>query len=372
MKNHKLILGLLISFSFLILTSLNAQKNAKEVEVETASGKKIKTKELDKFIESQMKSNNVPGLSFALINKGKMVYNQSYGIQNTETGAAVDDETIFEAASVSKSVFAYFTLKMVEKGFLDLDTPLYKYLPEEIVENDDRYKLITTRMALSHTTGLPNWRFFNEDGRLDIKFTPGTKFSYSGEGYEYLAKALASIFKTDYAGLEEIIREEVYEPLTMTNSGFMLKEEVLKSKKANGYEDGKFSDGIPEDLAKPYFGASFKFHTNAIDFSNFMINLIKEEGMKPETFDEMFSEQVVLPEDEPLRVEDGFESWSLGFIRAKTPYGLKLVHGGMNPSFQCYFMIIKEKKFGFVFFGNSNTAIEMVPAIEQYLLSGKD
>lgn len=340
-------------------------------QVKTANGEKVEVTELDAFIQSQMEQYKIPGLSFALINNGKLVYNQVYGVKNTTSKEAVVDHTLFEAASVSKSVFAYFTMIMVEKGLLSLDTPLFKYMPEELVVNDDRYKLITARMVLSHTSGLPNWRFFNEDGKLDIKFEPGTKFSYSGEGYEYLARVLAYMNNTDYAGLEEIIRKEVYQSLGMTNSGFTFSEEQLKEKKADGYEDGEVSNGIPAELAKPYFGASFKFHTDAIDFSKFMMALIEEKGLQKQYFDEMFAEQVKLPEDESLRIENGFEAWGLGFIRAKTPYGMKLAHGGMNPSFQCYFMILKDKQFGFVFFGNSNTTIEMVPAIELFLLSNK-
>jgi CubicO group peptidase (beta-lactamase class C family) len=69
----------------------------------------------------------------------------------------VNDQTLFEAASVSKPIFAYFVMRMVEKGLLNLDTPLYKYLPYPDIEHDDRYKLITARMVLNHTTGFPNW-----------------------------------------------------------------------------------------------------------------------------------------------------------------------------------------------------------------------
>lgn len=355
---------LLISIIFLIINSVNAQ-------VKTPDGQNIEIEELDAFIKSQMKLHNVPGLSFAVINNSKLVYKQVYGLKNIETIEVVNERTIFETASVSKSIFAYFAMIMVEKGLIDLDTPLYKYMPYPDIEHDERYKLITARMVLSHTSGLPNWRFYNDDGKLNIKFTPGSQFHYSGEGYEFLAKVLTHLNNTDYIGLEKIIADEVYKPLKMTNSGFMLPEEQLKTKKASGYEDGELSDGIPADMTKPYFGSSFKFHTDVIDFSKFMIALIKEKGMKKETFTEMFRQQVVLPEDESLRTEDGFDSWSLGFIRAETSQGMKLAHGGMNPSFQCYYMILKEKEFGFVFFGNSNTAIEMFPVIEEYLLSGK-
>ncbi|MEM6719297.1 MAG: serine hydrolase [Bacteroidota bacterium] len=337
--------------------------------VKTANNTTIKTNDLDMFIQEQMTAKKVPGLSFALISDGEIVYKKSYGFENVETKKRVTNQTIFEAASVSKAVFAYFTMLAKEQNIISLDVPLYKYFSEPLLA-DERYKKITARMALSHTSGLPNWRFLNEDGKLDIKFTPGTKFHYSGEGYEYVAKVLAHLYKVDYDGLDSIINTKVYQPLNMMHSRFRVTEQQLATKKATGYENGTVSEGIPADLAKPYFGASFKFHTTIDDFSKWMLALLNSQLMKQETQNEMFSEQVILPEEEALRIENGFDSWALGFIRTKTKYGLKLAHGGMNPSFQCYFMILPNTKFGFVFFGNSNSALDILPELEHYLLTG--
>ena len=334
-----------------------------------ANGNNITITNLDTFIKKQMSRNKIPGLSFALINNDEVVYKKSFGYEDLNTQKPVTNQTIFEAASMSKAVFAYFTMLKVEQNTIDLDTPIYRYFPEPLLE-DQRYKKITTRMVLSHTSGLPNWRFFNENGQLDIKFTPGTDFHYSGEGYEYLAKALAYIYNTDDDGLDSIIAKEVYEPLEMNSSGFRLTEKKLNTSKATGYEDGAVSNGIPSDLAKPYFGASFKFHTTIDDFSKWMVAVLKVEQLKQETRDELFHKQIELPEDESLRNENGFDSWGLGFMRAETSQGPKLAHGGMNPSFQCYFMLLPKKKFGFAFFGNSNTVINIVPELEDYLMTG--
>ncbi|MEO1023543.1 MAG: serine hydrolase domain-containing protein [Bacteroidota bacterium] len=363
MRNYfsLLVSVLLLSVFLLAVSSTYAQ-------IQTADGKNINTHSLDRFIQSQMKSHDVPGLSFALINNGKLVYHASYGVQNTENSEPVTDTTIFEAASISKSVFAGFAMMMVERGVLDLDTPLHTYLPEPLLEYDNRYKMITSRMVLSHMSGLPNWRFFNEDGQLDIKFTPGTDFHYSGEGYEYLARVLAHIHGVDYHGLEQVIKEQLYTPLEMNNSGFRLSNEKLKVQKAVGYEDGIVSEGIPSDLARPYFGAAFRFHTTASDFSKWMIALMENRMIDRKTTDEMFRNQVVLPEDESLRTENGFDSWGLGVMRVDTPLGIKIAHGGMNPSFQGYYMMFKEEGFGI--FGNSNTAIDIVPAVEEFLIHG--
>jgi hypothetical protein len=96
----------------------------------------------------------------------------------------VDHETVFQAGSVSKTVFAYAVMKLVERNILDLDTPLTRYSPIRILEGDPRLDLITARHVLSHTSGLPNWR--SERNPLSIRFTPGERYLYSGEGYSYL------------------------------------------------------------------------------------------------------------------------------------------------------------------------------------------
>jgi len=90
----------------------------------------------------------------------------------------VGSDTVFEAASTSKPVFAYAVMKLCERGLMDLGAPLTLYTAERFVPNDPRLDLITARRVLSHTTGLPNWR--SADDPLVISFTPGERWSYSG------------------------------------------------------------------------------------------------------------------------------------------------------------------------------------------------
>src|SRR6185369_5046326 len=111
---------------------------------------------LEKLIPRLMREGDVPGLSVALIKDGSVSWHQSFGVRNADTRVPLDDATIFEAASLSKPVFAYAILKLVDQGKLDLDKPLIKYLPERAVPNDERSDLITARMVLDHTTGFQN------------------------------------------------------------------------------------------------------------------------------------------------------------------------------------------------------------------------
>ncbi len=139
---------------------------------------------LEKIVPRLMRDGDVSGLSVALIKNGEIVWHRGFGVKNAETKEPVGDDTVFEAASLSKTVFAYAVLKMVEDGKLDLDAALSEYLPAPYIENDARLNLITARRVLSHTTGFPNWRASGKP--LQIYFTPGERFSYSGEGFIYL------------------------------------------------------------------------------------------------------------------------------------------------------------------------------------------
>src|SRR5262249_11831103 len=132
---------------------------------------------------------------------------------------------IFEAASLTKPVVAYAALKLADSGQLDLDAPLSKYLPEPYIKDDDRLKLITTRRVLSHTTGFPNWRPAGQP--LKIHFTPGERFSYSGEGYVYLQKVIEQISGQP---LDAFMKKTVLEPLGMTDSSFVWQERYEKLK----------------------------------------------------------------------------------------------------------------------------------------------
>ena len=93
---------------------------------------------------------------------------------------------------MSKPLFTYAALQLVESGKLDLDTPLDHYLPSPYLPDDPRTGEITPRMVMAHTTGLPNWRKggWRAGGPLPLRFPPGTRFSYSGEGYLYLQRAV--------------------------------------------------------------------------------------------------------------------------------------------------------------------------------------
>jgi len=108
-------------------------------------------------LEQLLKNSHVPGLAYAVIRDGKIVDLKAFGIRDSSSGNLVGQNTVFEAASLSKPVFAFAVLQLVDSGVLSLDTPLSKYVPD-YVKDDPRAALVTVGDVLSQTSGLLNWR----------------------------------------------------------------------------------------------------------------------------------------------------------------------------------------------------------------------
>ena len=128
----------------------------------------------------------MPGLAIAIVENGRVTWTGGFGTLNDAARTPVDTGTIFEAASLSKPVFAYTVLRLADRGDLDLDRPLFQSLEYPRLARDERYKRITARMVLSHATGLPNWG----GETLTLQFDPGTAYGYSGEGFVFLQKVV--------------------------------------------------------------------------------------------------------------------------------------------------------------------------------------
>ena len=175
--------------------------------------------ELDQVLEEAVAYERIPGATAATIHRGEITWRGAAGVRIPGGDDPVRSDTVFEAASLSKPVFAYGVLKLAERGLLELDSPLTEYVSEPYMEGDDRLNRITARHVLSHTTGFPNWR---GDKPLQIDFDPGERFQYSGEGYVYLGKAVEAITGQP---LFDWLRESVMVPLGMPMSEYGWRDE---------------------------------------------------------------------------------------------------------------------------------------------------
>jgi len=320
--------------------------------IQNLKGFTISTDSIDAFLETRMDSLNIPGLSIAVINDAKVVYHRTMGYANLEKNTPVSKTTLFEGASLSKSVFAFFVMSFVEDGKLDLDKPLYEYLAFPDIEHDNRYKKITARIVLSHRSGFPNWRENEDDRKLKIKFDPDSTYEYSGEGYQYLAMVLKHIAKTDWAGLESLFQDRVAVVLGMENTTF-LPSEFTQENKATPYNNSRVALDWRNDYwnlkNKGVFVAPSSIHTESTDFSKWMIAMMNKELLSENSFEELFKHHSLI-----TTTSTGINVYySLGFITADEPYNNTFFHGGSNAGFTCWYLMDIEKKWGYVVFTNS-------------------
>lgn len=324
----------------------NGQPETEKI-IENYFGTDLSVSEINDFITTKRDSLNIPGLSFALINNGEVVHHKTLGYADLEANKPVTDSTIFEGASISKSVFAFFVMTYVEEERLDLDKPLYEYLPYPDIADDDRYKKITARMVLSHRSVFPNWRFNEMDGNLKINFEPGTDYMYSGEGYQYLAKVLREIENTDWQGLEDKYQQRVAKPLNLEHTVF-LQTPFTKKHKAIPYdEDGRRMMPLMDNRE---FGAAYSIHSEANDFSKWMIAVMNKELLTEKSYTELFTPHSSIPSNREFDI-----SYTLGFVTPHIP-DLETniyMHNGNNEGFTCMYLLDIEKDWGFVLFTNS-------------------
>jgi len=171
----------------------------------------------------------VPGLALATVDEGSIVSKAS-GRACLQPSRGVGDGTVFEAASLGKPLFAYAVLKLVDAGVVDLDRPLHEYLPSTAAETP-RMRRVTTRHVLTHTSGLPNWR--HAPGPLAPATEPGETYSYSGEAFFYLQRVVERVTGRPIARL---LREDVLQPLGMTESSWVWRDE-FDPRMAVGYDE---------------------------------------------------------------------------------------------------------------------------------------
>jgi len=301
---------------------------------------------------------NVPAVGIGIIKDGKILECKVFGELRKDVPAK--DDAIFTIASVTKPVVSMVTFKLVESGEWDLDEPLYKYWIDPDITGDSTYKKLTTRHVLSHQSGFPNWRTDLESKKLKFLFEPGTKYNYSGEGFEYLGKALENKFgKT----LEQLSDSVLFTPLKMKDTKYRWQDEVDESRFAfrhkNKEIEYKNQGGIKTSAAAGLL-------TTVEDYLKFGIDLINRSELSNDLFNEMISTQLNIKNN----VDQGL-GWEI--IRNLPNNEYALVHEGGSSGVQTIVVLLPVSKRGIVVFTNGDEGDKVYSKIiEEYFDLGKD
>ncbi len=334
----------LILMIFLILSGLSCQE-------QQDLGFTLET-EIPKLMEKA----DIPGLSIAVIRDGGIHWSGAFGVRSRKTNEPVDEDTIFEAASLTKTVTAVAALRLVEREELDLDTPLAEYLPYPKLAGDERYKKITARHVLTHTTGLPNW------GNTLIR-EPGKLYGYSGEGFLYLGR---TIEKLSGMSLQEFVEKEIFEPLGMGRSSYVWNDLYAESG-ATGHDRHGFANQRRRNT-DPNGGASLL--TTAKDYATFMCSIMNSQVLKPETIDQMLTSHVKATKRkrEDREKLDEHISWGFGWGIQPGKKENGFWHWGDNGDLRAYTVFYRKRREGLVFFANSENLFTVVEDIISLVL----
>lgn len=335
-------------------------------------------------VQGLMDSSGTTGLCLGIITINKPAFVHSFGYKNAATKVVNDTATCFYAASLAKPLFACLVMQLVDENKISLDQPLYTYLPKPLPEysaytdlaGDNRWKLITARHCLTHTTGFPNWRFlnaqtggFDEHGKLAIYFTPGERYAYSGEGLVLLQMVVEHVTGR---GLEALAEEKIFKPFGMRRSSF-LWQPAFENDYALGHSVNE--DTIRKDR-RDEANAAGSMETTIADYTRFIAAILQGKGLSKKSREAMLSLQV------PIYTKRQFPSlntdttsdykriglgYGLGWGIFKSKYGKTFFKEGHGDGWQHYMIGFPDQGYAVVIMTNSDNGESMFAQLVERL-----
>ena len=364
-----LLLGLMV---------VNGQ-NLKRIDGSEVSADSLVTK-----IEYLMKAANVSGAGVSVFNENKPVFRTTFGLADVQKKVPFTPNSVLYACSLAKNVFAYIVMQLVQENKLALDKPLVQYINRPLVDiringfrrgyqdlkNDKRIEKITARMCLTHSTGFPNWRWLEPDKKLKIKFEPGTRYSYSGEGLFMLQYAIEQITGK---GLEQLSQERVFVPFGMTSTS-----QIWQTKFDDKICYAHNAKGEPYELMKwDEASAGGSMSTTLADYTKFYEAMIQGKGLNKKTFEDMTNPQIRIRSKQQFGPDSWVDStdndainlsYGLGVGVMKTPYGRAFFKEGHDDGLGHYTISFPDKKIAMIILTNNDNGESIFKELLEYAI----
>lgn len=325
---------------------------------------------LDREVERLTAAARIPGLGLAVIENGRITHLRAYGRRDLERNLPLTTATTMYAASITKTLFAYAVMTVVDDGRLDLDRSIADYLPRPLPEyekyadlaGDARWRAITPRMLLSHTAGFPNFRYFTREGsydpnaKLTIEFEPGSRYAYSGEGINLLQFVLDNGLKIDTG---ELIRTRVFDRFGMHGSG-MVWRDAFAANLAIGYDEAGKPLGHKQ---RGGVRAAGSMDTTIADYADFLAGLARCEGLSEKSCADMKRTQIAIHSvqqfptlsEETTTDNDAIHLGSgLGVIVYDSPQGRAWLKGGHDDGTRNLAFCLADKRDCVLILSNSS------------------
>ena len=330
--------------------------------------------------DAELARDHVTGAQIALLHNGRTVWTYAYGLRDVEHHLPMTPDTYIWAASVTKAVFATWVMTLVEQHRLNLDKPIADYMPNgltgyyhdtSLLTSDPRYRLITPRMLLSHTSSLCNYAPADiPDGKLRIQYEPGTGYAYSGEGLTLLQYVIEQAIT--HEPLETSMQRDLFTPLGMNTTSLTWNNRFLANNAVRYGSTGNFLNYTRKDNAR----ASGSMATSVNDLSRFLEALFANRILKPATREQMLTPQIKInaahqfPTLDPATSEEGPAvglSYGLGWgLLTHTKYGSAFFKEGHGDGAENYVICFTRHQDCMILLTNSdNGELAFRPLLEQ-------
>lgn len=332
---------------------------------------------IDTTARALMQREHVQGLAIAFIDGGQVIHVGAYGIRNA-AGDPLTTQTIMYGASLTKTAFTYMVMQLVDEGRLNLDASIADLLPRPLPEYDDyhdlagdiRWKALTLRILLTHTTGFANFRWLESDRKLRFHFDPGTRYGYSGEGF-YIAQLVLEEALGLNVGRE--MQTRVFDRFGMTRTSMQWRPDFRLN-----LADGFKIDGTPEPHdERSRASAAGSMDTDIDDQARLWAGIVRGDGLTPASRAEMMRPQVAItsahqfptlaPETNPANASIGLFA-GLGLITCQDPTGKIWFKGGHNDSTGNMVICLESRKRCLVLLSNDVRAERIYPDLTRAIL----
>lgn len=304
-----------------------------------------------------LSENKIATLGIGYINEGQLSEIRVLG--NLKENHPAPHNAIFNVASLTKPVVAMLALELVSQGKWNLDEPLAKYWIDPDIADDPRHQQLTTRHVLSHQTGFTNWRWHNESLKLEFAFDPGTQYTYSGEGFEYLKKALENKFEQP---LDQLADTLLFQPLGMKDTRLYWTKEMDDSNFAVPHTDQGTLHDMPKNTS---VSAADNLITTVADYGTFLTYVLKRIESGDTIIQEMIKPQVELKKNKAFGL-----GWELYQNLGDGEYAIS--HGGSDKGVEALVFLLPQSKKGLIIFTNSDDAPRKIyPKLIFYYLKSR-
>ncbi len=340
-----------LMFLLILLTTSCKNENSNPVTaIELNAAHRI-----DADIKQWQQELKLPNVGLGIIENGKITMIKVYGKTATAKNAPID--MLFNVASVTKVIFTELVLKPIANGDWNLDKPLYQYHIDPDVAADDRHKRITTRHILSQQSGFVNWRWNHPTEKLTFDFEPGTTYNYSGEGMEYLRKAIEIKFNKSLSHLSDSL---LFEPLTMDKTTHSWDGKSDYDKFSLAYD----SDGQLHDIKdhSTIDNAADDLITTVLDLAKFGQYVMRDQSVSETLFNERKKSQVEINPN----MSQGL-GWRVINNLSNGEYAIQ--HGGNDIGVASLIVLLPKSKNGLVILTNGDSGLFMCNNIVRKLWS---